>query len=61
MPALRLRAHAIINIRELMCEDVRKGRLNLSHRIDVSDEAREPVVTVRFAEAVSLDSVEEAR
>jgi hypothetical protein len=56
-----LRAHAIINIRELMCEDVRKGRLNLSHRIDVSDEAREPVVTVRFAEAVSLDSVEEAR
>ncbi len=48
------REHAIVNIRELMCEAVQKGELDLSHRIDVADEAGKPVMTVRYAEAVTL-------
>ena len=54
-------AHAVTNIRELVCEDVRKRKLSPSRRIDVTSEARESVTSVRFAEEVSRGGIEEAR
>ncbi len=48
------RAHAITNIRDLICEEVRQGRINLSHRVEVADAAGRPVLTVHYSEAVQL-------
>lgn len=49
------RDYAIRNIRDLMCESVGEGRLNLSHRIDVGDEAGTKLFTVKFGEAVRVE------
>ena len=37
-----------------MCEDLRKGKLDLGHRIDIEDEGGERVASVPFREAVQL-------
>lgn len=48
-------AEALSGARELMCEQVREGRLNLGHRIEVMDADRRPVITLSFAEAVRIE------
>jgi hypothetical protein len=47
-------AVAIAEAREMIAESVRKGILNLSHRIDVEDRFRQLVVTVRYGDAIEL-------
>ena len=47
---------AIIEARQLACEEVRKGRLHLKHRIEVTDETGTKVATVTFADAIEIDS-----
>ncbi len=45
---------AIAEAREMIAESVRNGSLNLSHRIDVENRFRQPVVTVRYRDAFKL-------
>ena len=42
------------NAREMAAENVREGRLNLSHYIEVTDDAGETVYTVHFGEVVEI-------
>jgi hypothetical protein len=49
------RAGAIENIRGLICETVRRGCINLSHRIDIADEHGDVLASVKFGEAVRVD------
>jgi hypothetical protein len=49
------RANAIGEAREMMLETVAEGRINLSHRIDIADEAGAVVGTVSFGEAVTVE------
>ena len=48
------RAIAIDSCRELVCESVRKGHLNLDHRIEITDDKNARVMTVTFREAFTL-------
>ena len=48
------RAAAIAEAREMITESVRKGVVNLSHRIDVENRFRQPVITVRYGDAITL-------
>ena len=45
---------AIAEAREMICESVRKGSLNLSHRIDVENRFRQLVCTIRYSDAITL-------
>jgi hypothetical protein len=45
---------AIDYVRDLASVSVRQGRLDLSHRIDVEDEAGKVLVSVTFGEAVDV-------
>ena len=48
------KAEAIGNVRDLMCADIKaKGEINLSHWIELEDEAGEMVV-VNFRDAVTI-------
>ena len=47
-------AYAVGAARELICEDVKKGRLNLNHRIEVTDDRGEQVFTLTFRQAFEL-------
>jgi hypothetical protein len=47
---------ALAAARDCMAHDVRAGRLDLTYRIEVQDEAGEIVHTLPFAEAVSLSA-----
>ena len=49
------RCEAVRNARDIMAEDVRRGRLCLSFRIDVTGEGGEPVFAVPFREVVQID------
>lgn len=49
------RDYAIRNIRDLMCESVGEGRLNLSHHIDVGDESGTKLFTVKFGDAIQVE------
>ena len=49
------RAEALRGARDLICEQVRNGRINLGHRIEVLDEARRPVLTLTFGAAVEIE------
>jgi hypothetical protein len=49
------RAAALAGIRAMMCDDVKKGRLALHHRMEVEDEAGETVVDLDFRDAVFLE------
>jgi hypothetical protein len=42
-------------VRALICEQVRKGRISLHHRIDVEDESGAPVASLRFGDAVTIE------
>jgi hypothetical protein len=48
------RARALMEARVMAAQAVRQGRLNLEHRIEVTDERGAIVVTVSFGEAVSI-------
>ena len=48
------RLEAIRNARDIMAEDVRRGRLALSSWIEVTDENGEAIFAVPFAEAVDI-------
>ena len=49
------RLEAIRNARDIMAEEVRRGHLSLSHRIEVTDENGEPVLAVPFREVVEIE------
>lgn len=48
------RREAVKSARALICDDVSKGRLALSDRIDVVDERGDPVLSLPFREAFEL-------
>ena len=50
------RAYALNSAREIACEHVRHGRLNLKHFISVRDSDREPLFIVAFDEALTVVS-----
>jgi hypothetical protein len=50
------RAAAIQAARDLMCDQVRTGRLNLGHRIEVEDEDRRPVLTLPFSAVLEIEA-----
>ena len=50
------RAEVIKAAREIMSDQVRHGRINLSYRIEVEDEDRRPVLTLPFRAVVEIES-----
>lgn len=45
---------AIESARDVMADNVRGGELCLSHRIEVEDEQGQPVVVVKFRDALTV-------
>jgi hypothetical protein len=52
------RLHAIEGARSLISAEVLQGTLDLSGQIEVTDEAKAAVMTVRFADAVEVRPAE---
>lgn len=50
------RAAAMAGARALMCDQLKAGRLNLTHRIEVEDEGGEAVLILPFGEAVEIET-----
>lgn len=48
------REQAMDSARELVCESIHKGHLNLDHRIEVEDEQHHSVMTVSYRDAFTL-------
>ena len=48
------RSHAIEGARSLMSAEILEGTLDLNGQIEVTEEERGPVMTVRFMEAVQV-------
>ena len=48
------RERALNGARDLVCESVAKGHLNLDHRIEVTDEQNARLLTVTFREAFTI-------
>ena len=46
---------ALEEARAVIIEEVRRGRIDLSHRIEVEDEARRPVLLLPFSAAVEIE------
>ena len=46
---------ALEEARAVISEEVRRGRIDLSHRIEVEDEARRPVLMLPFSAAVQIE------
>ena len=56
LPDTRMaRIEAIRSARDIMAEDVRRGRLSLSFSIEVTDENGEPILAVPFREVVEIE------
>ena len=53
------RAEALRAARDLAGEDVRQGRLDLRHWIEVRDSTGEPIASVSFGDAVRVTGEEE--
>ena len=49
-----VRAQALKGARSIICEDVCEGRVDLTGRIDVLDDAGNMVLSLPFSEAVEL-------
>ena len=49
-------AAAVAGARGMMCEQIRKGRLSLHHRIEVEDEGGRAILTLAFGEAVRIET-----
>lgn len=54
MPADAVPGYALRAARDCMAGDVMNGRIELKYRIDVEDDQRRIVHTVRFADAVEI-------
>lgn len=50
------RRTALTGIREMMCDQLKRGRINLTHRVEVQDEAGSTVLDIRFGEAVRIET-----
>jgi len=50
-----VREEALRNARDIMAEEVRHGHLCLKDKIEVADEAGEPVLTLPFRAAVVIE------
>ena len=50
------REHAMDGARDLVCADIKKGYLNLDHRIIVTDERGDEVLTLTFRQAFEFRS-----
>ncbi|HEX5183406.1 MAG TPA: hypothetical protein VFW19_09680 [Allosphingosinicella sp.] len=48
------RMQAMESARELVCEGIHKGHLNLDHRIEVEDEDHKPVLTLTYRDAFAV-------
>jgi hypothetical protein len=48
------RAQALESARELVCEGIHKGQLNLDHRIEVEDEDHKPVLILTYRDAFAV-------
>ncbi len=48
------REQAMESARELVCEGIHKGHLNLDHRIEVENEAHENVLTLTYRDAFTV-------
>lgn len=46
---------ALEEARAVISAEVRRGRIDLSHRIEVEDEARRPVLMLPFSAAVEIE------
>ena len=51
-------AAALAGAREVMCDQLMKGRLSLHHRIEVEDEDGKAILTLPFGEAVRIETDE---
>lgn len=51
------RAAALEGVRGMICDQVQKGRLCLGYRMEVEDEAGEPVFQLSFEDAVRTKSI----
>ena len=49
------RLEAVKGAREIICHQVMHGRINLSHRIEVEDEHRRPVLTLPFRSVLTIE------
>lgn len=49
------RNQAVRNARSIIAAQVMEGRLNLAHRIEIVDSNQEPVLTVPFRDAVTVE------
>jgi len=49
------RLEAIRSARDIMAEDVRRGRLSLASLIEVTDEQGEPILAVPFREVIEIE------
>lgn len=49
------REYALFNARSIAAENVHKGKLNLSHRIEITDDDKQVLATVSFADAVTVE------
>ena len=49
------RLEAVRSARDIMAEDVRRGHLELSHWIEVTDEQGEAIFALPFREAVEIN------
>jgi hypothetical protein len=52
-----VRQEALMSARELMCNEMRSGKLCLGCRIEVQDEAGRVVLTLPFKEAVEVSGI----
>jgi hypothetical protein len=48
------REHALEIARELVCEEVHQGYLNLEHRIEIDDEKGERLLALTFRDAFTV-------
>jgi hypothetical protein len=48
------REKALDSARDLVCESVHRGYLNLEHRIEIADEQEKRVLTLTFREAFTI-------
>jgi hypothetical protein len=49
------RREAIRSARDILCAELRKGHLRLDGEIEVADEFGQPILTVPFSQAVSIE------
>lgn len=50
------RRQAMAGVREMMCEEIKTGRLTLRHRVEVEDESGEEIFRLAFRDAVEIET-----